>query len=225
MADLIAGSGVAVFKIKICGITNPKDALAAQESGADAVGLNFYSKSLRSLTDAKAERVIEVLNDEITRVGVFVNMATEKINRIASQTKLDYIQLHGNESSAQAAEMSVPVIRAIRIINNDLESAKKEIAEWDVSNVATFLLDAGSNAQFGGTGTQLPWDSLETLRTEKGFVLAGGLNCDNVAQAVKSARPAGVDVASGIEKFPGAKDHEQMKLFINESKAALNGLQ
>jgi len=199
--------------------------LAAQEFGADAIGLNFYSKSLRSLTDAKAERVAEVLNDEIKRVGVFVNMATDKINKIASQMKLDFIQLHGNESRDQAAELSVPVIRAIRIINNDLKSAEKEIAEWDVSNVATFLLDAGSNTEFGGTGQQLPWGSLDELRSEKQFVLAGGLDCDNVAQAIEIARPMGVDVASGIEKFPGVKDHQQMKQFINESKRALKGLQ
>lgn len=215
---------MSVFKIKVCGITNPKDALAVQQFGADAIGLNFYSKSLRSVTMQKAEAVVEAIADDMIRVGVFVNMATEKINSISSQFRLNYIQLHGNESPDQVTELSAPVIRAVRVMNNDLTSAQQEIAEWNVDGVVTYLLDAGSETEFGGTGKQLPWTALSNLKIDKGFVLAGGLNCDNVSQAIENAQPLAVDVASGIEKFPGVKDHEQMERFINAAKACFTGL-
>ena len=203
------------FQIKICGITNPTDALKACEFGADAIGLNFYAKSLRSVTTAAAKELVDQLPSDLTKVGVFVNEAANTVNEICTECRLDYAQLHGDESPDLIQDLSFKAIRAIRVSN--YETAKNEINDWITKGITAVLLDAAAGRQYGGTGKQLDWEPISDLQLDVPLILAGGLNCDNVSRAISVAKPNAVDVASGIEKFPGSKDHGQMQAFISSA--------
>ncbi len=215
------------FQIKICGITNAKDAQAAQAAGADSIGLNFYSRSLRSVKLEKAAAIVDAI-DDIVKVGVFVNEDVDRTNELATQLGLDLIQLHGDETPEMITKLKSPVMRAIRVMDGDFDAAKKEVEIWQKAGGVAVLLDTGSRKQFGGTGTQLDWDHMSKQQfgvpglPELPLVLAGGLNCDNVAQAIRQVRPSAVDVASGIEKFPGVKDHDLMRQYIESARTAFD---
>ena len=200
------------FRIKICGITNANDALKAFEFGADAIGLNFYPKSLRSVTIAKAKELVTQIPGAMVKVGVFVNQTADSINEICAECGLNYVQLHGDESPDLLNKLDTKSIRATRISN--YESITSEINPWVDSGVSAILLDSHSGRQYGGTGKPLDWNQIAEIKLEVPLILAGGLNCDNVSQAISIVRPDAVDIASGIEKFPGSKDHDQMRAFI-----------
>ncbi len=211
------------FSIKICGVTNASDAAAAIELGADAIGLNFYAKSLRSITPVKAS-VIRTTAPRAIYVGVFVNASVNEINEIASQVQLDYVQLHGDESPEICDQIESKVIRVVRVSNNDFISAQTELELWSGTPVAAILLDAASGQQYGGTGKRLDWSKVNSLNVDVPMILAGGLDCDNVTQAIQVARPHGVDVASGVEKFPGSKDTVLMQKFIQNACKAFESM-
>ena len=215
------------FKIKICGITNASDARNAIELGADAIGLNFYSKSLRSVNATKAAELVSAARmspegNKAKIVGVFVNECADTINELARSVGLDLVQLHGNESIDTVSMVNMDVIRVIRIMDQNFESVIQVARQWHQAGVKAVLLDAGNNTTYGGTGEQLNWDSIAALQIELPLLLAGGLKCDNVSQAIQVARPHGVDVASGIEKFPGSKDANLMRKFIENAKNAFS---
>lgn len=208
------------FKIKICGITLPSDAKFASECGADAIGLNFYPKSMRSVDLDKAKHIASA-NPGLIKVGVFVNENASKINEIVGTVGLDLVQLHGDEEAGIIAEIEADVVRAVRIIEGDFQNASSEAKTWTEAGAEAILLDAGSGSSFGGTGLRLDWKKVSQLSFAKPLILAGGLNCDNVSQAISMAKPHGVDVASGIEKFPGAKDSELLNRFVINAKNSL----
>ena len=210
------------FQIKICGITNVKDATAVIENGADAIGLNFYPKSLRSVDANKALEIVDSVEGRLVVVGVFVNETAERINEVSEQLSLDWIQLHGDESPSIIGDLNRSVLRAIRIVNNDFDRALNEARNWAEAGAERILLDAASTGEYGGTGRRLDWELVERSEFPSGIVLAGGLNRDNVVQAIKIARPDAVDVASGIEKFPGVKDKGQLANFISEARHAFS---
>ena len=205
------------FQIKICGISNPSDAAKAIEFGADAIGLNFYPRSLRSVTIDKAKEICQSMDETTTRVGVFVDESAETINETSTSCELNYAQLHGDESTELIDQISTKTIRAIRV--SSFESARKEIDHWVKHGIDAILLDAASGNQFGGTGKKIDWEKVAELKTDVPLILAGGLNSDNVSHAIATASPCAVDVASGIERFPGSKDVEQMRAFIDAAKA------
>ncbi len=208
------------WKIKICGITNPADAQAASEYGADALGLNFYSRSLRSVSPEKAASIIQATADQVSRIGVFVNETNEAINAIAARLSLNAVQLHGDESPDAMPVIHGEVIRAVRVFPGQFAPAEEEIRTWIDAGAIAILLDAAGGGGYGGSGKQLDWDQVAPLQIPIPLILAGGLNCDNVARAIATVRPSAVDVASGVEKFPGKKDQGLLQRFIETAQDA-----
>jgi len=202
-------------RVKICGITNPDDAQAAVDSGADALGFVFFEQSPRCITHDKASSIIRRLPSFITTVGVFVDEKPEQIEKIASWTGIDVIQLHGEEPP-DMCYYSKRVIKAIRV--KSLESLDPLFHYRD--RVSAFLLDTFTPDAFGGTGQIFNWDIAIEAKQFGRIVLAGGLTPDNVADAVTRVRPYAVDVSSGVESAKGKKDHRKMKLFIERAKRA-----
>ena len=225
-----------MFKIKICGITSPTDIVRAVEFGADAIGLNFYTKSLRNVTDEEATKILAAIREnsessggQVSTVGVFVNSTPKEIRQRTELLQLSYVQLHGDEPVEMVSELDgIPVIRAIRLqpgLNaaETIDAANAEIERWNNAGVSSVLLDAAAPGEFGGTGKKLDWGMVSQLTSPVPIILAGGLNAENVSQAIATASPAAVDVASGIETFPGKKDETQMRQFIENAAAAFAG--
>ena len=206
-----------MVRIKICGITNIEDALAAIEYGADAIGFVFHNKSPRFVTPGTVKTIISRIPPFITTVGVFVNEDSTKVEKIAQDTGLDIIQLHGSEPP-EACHMSKKVIKAIRVKElTDLEPLKSY-------QVSAFLLDTYSPHAIGGTGLIFNWDIAVEARNFGRIILAGGLTPDNVEEAVRWVQPYGIDVSSGVEgDIKGRKDRNKLKLFIETARNASKG--
>ena len=199
-----------VLKVKICGITNYQDAVAAMDMGADLLGFNFYPQSPRFITPEKAAGIINKLPGFIVTAGVFVNATIEQINEAENLCQLDWIQLHGDEEPEFCRlflSYNVKTMKAIRVKDQtDIKKAESFFTD-------AILLDAFNPQKYGGTGLTFDWNIIGHI--DKRVFLAGGINPDNVAQAVKLG-VYGIDVCSGIEAEPGRKDHNKMKkLFEN----------
>ena len=149
----------------------------------------------------------------VNSVGVFVDETAEQINKIADHCKLDKVQLHGDESPAFCKKIRRRVIKAIRV--KDIQSLKK-LSDYPVSS---FLLDAFSEDQYGGTGRVFDWNLAYPAKKYGPIILAGGLTPNNVRQAIQRIQPYGVDVCSGVESQPGIKDHKKMQIFLKNVKA------
>jgi len=201
-------------KVKICGITNIDDAMAAVEFGADALGFVFFEGSPRRISHNDATAIIKKLPSFITPVGVFVDETSEKIEKIAAWTGIDVIQLHGDEPPDMCYFLR-RMIKAIRV--KSLESLDPLVHYKD--RVSAFLLDTFSPDVFGGSGQIFNWDIAAYAKQFGRIILAGGLTPDNVAEATEHVRPYGVDVSSGVESGKGKKDHAKMKLFIERAKS------
>jgi phosphoribosylanthranilate isomerase len=190
--------------VKICGITNREDALAAVEAGASAIGFNFYRESPRYISHTGAAMIGEKIPANVWKVGVFVNETPEAIARIVLDAGLDVAQLHGSSQ-----------MRGMRIWQ--AVSAVGTVAGPLAESVEALLIDTPSNDAFGGTGKT--WDWTQAPHLEQKIIIAGGLDASNVRTAIEQAKPWGVDACSRIEKSPGLKDHDKMRKFIH---AALN---
>ena len=196
-------------RIKICGITNIDDALMAIDAGADALGFNFVPDTPRYLKDTKAAaKIIEQLPPFITTVGLFVNADPELIQAIADECHLDMLQLHGDESPQFCQGFNRRVIKAVRVKD---ESSCSHLSDYRVSG---YLLDTYVKGALGGTGVAFDWQLAIKAKQYGRIVLAGGLDPDNVASAVKQVRPYGVDVSSRVEASPGRKDPVKVGAFI-----------
>jgi len=202
-------------KVKICGITNSDDASAAVDFGADALGFVFFQGSPRCISYANAAAIIRKLPSFITTIGVFINEKPEQIEQIIRLTGIDVVQLHGEEPPG-ICNISRRIIKAIRV--KSLESLDPLIHFKD--RVSAFLLDTFSPDVFGGTGQIFNWDIAVEAKQFGKIILAGGLNPDNIAEAIRRVRPYGVDVSSGVESEKGKKDRKKMKLFIERAQAA-----
>jgi phosphoribosylanthranilate isomerase len=203
-----------MLKIKICGITNLDDALAAADAGADSLGFNFYKKSPRYIDPQKAAEIIAQLPPLIMPVGIFVNEHEDRIREIQQLTCILTVQLHGDESPEFCQRFASHVIKAFQV--RDKESLKA-MAHY---RVGAFLLDSYREGVRGGTGTTFDWHLAVVAKTFGRIILAGGLTPENVAEAVKLVQPYGVDVAGGVEKEKGIKDHAKLKKFITEVRRA-----
>lgn len=195
--------------VKICGITNLEDALAAVDAGASALGFNFFENSPRYIAPQAAARIVERLAAGIAIVGVFVNQAPEAVLEVMRMAGLDVAQLHGDEPPA-AAPAGARVWKAFRA------GGKFRPELMDAYDAEAFLLDAPSETLYGGTGKTFDWARARGLGRR--IILAGGLDATNVRAAIETARPWGVDACSKIESAPGRKDHVKMREFL---KAAL----
>ena len=200
-------------KVKICGMTQLKDAAFAVEQGADAVGFIFYNKSPRSVTMKTARDIILKLPPLVDTVGVFVNESVDRINKVANYCGLDLVQLHGEESPAFCRKIQRRVIKAFRI--KDLQSVK-QLEKYSVSG---YLLDTFSDNPHGGTGKIFDWNLALPAKKIGPVILAGGLTARNILQAIRQARPYGVDVCSGVEKLPGVKDPEKVRAFLKNIRS------
>jgi phosphoribosylanthranilate isomerase len=199
-----------IVKVKICGITNYEDAAAALDMGADLLGFNFYPKSPRFITPEKAVEIINKLPAFIDLAGIFVNASIDQIHETKDLCSLDWVQLHGDESPQFCRELlsyNVKVMKALRVKEqNDIKKADDYFTD-------AILLDAFHPERYGGTGLTFDWNIIGHIG--KRVFLAGGINPDNAADAVKLG-VYGIDVCSGIEAEPGKKDHKKMKeLFDN----------
>ena len=201
------------IKVKICGMTQLKDALFAVEQGVDAVGFIFYKKSPRAVTMKTVREIITKLPPLVDTVGVFVNESAERLNKIADYCGLDLVQLHGEESPAFCRKIHRRVIKAFRV--KDLQSIK-QLEKFSVSG---FLLDTFSDDLHGGTGKTFDWNLALPAKKMGPVILAGGLTPRNILQAVRQVRPYGVDVCSGVEKSPGIKDLEKVRAFLKNIRS------
>lgn len=203
-----------MIKVKICGITNLDDALAAVDSGADALGFVFYRASPRYVEPNTIRAIVRKLPPFITTVGVFVDEAVAEISRLTQHTAIDVVQLHGHESPEICNIINKKVIKAIRVKDiTDLDSLEPY-------QVSAFLLDTFTPEYFGGTGQVFNWDIALAAKQFGRIILAGGLTPDNIQKAIRFVQPYAVDVSSGVEKEKGKKDHIKLKLFIEKAKGA-----
>jgi len=203
-----------MIKIKICGITNSDDALYASELGVDALGFNFYKKSPRYIEPDKAAEIISQLPPFVMPVAIFVNEREERIRDIQFTTGIKVLQFHGDERPDFCDRFATRVIKAFQV--KDKESIK-HMAHYHVS---ALLLDSYKEGVRGGTGTTFDWHLAVVAKTFGRIILAGGLTPENVTEAVKLVQPYGVDVAGGVEKGKGLKDHAKIKKFITEVRRA-----
>jgi phosphoribosylanthranilate isomerase len=211
------------MRVKICGITNLADALVAVEAGADALGFIFYDKSLRRISVRHAKQIIQQLPLFVEKVGVFVNTELSEIESISRALKLTAVQLVGEHFSAsQVKRVTMPVIKTFRV--NPQFNACVACDFLKRTKTTTVLLDTYDAKQYGGTGKTIDIEQARALVkdiSEFGYViLAGGLNPENVETVVRYTRPYAVDVASGVEKEAGKKDHDKVRAFITKVKSA-----
>lgn len=203
-------------KVKICGITNLEDAMAAVEAGADALGFNFYRESPRFVKSDVVKRIVAQLPPFVTAVGVFVNEDVKIVRDWMDDCGLALAQLHGDEAAAYCDLLGRPVLKAIRLKDRGSLLA---VAEYrGRARVRGFVLDAFSATSYGGTGQVADWDLAAEVARSTCVILAGGLTPENVAEAIQKVQPYGVDVSSGVESRPGKKDHKKLRAFIEAAK-------
>jgi phosphoribosylanthranilate isomerase len=204
-----------MVKVKICGITNLEDALNAVEAGCDGLGFVFYRKSPRYISPGKAGSIIKNLPSSVMKIGVFVNAQEKTIKKIAEFCNLDLLQFHGNESPEFCARFKTcKIIKVFRIENKvDLEDIKRY-------KVFAYLFDTFSKSSIGGTGRKFNWKRLKSKLPviNKPIFLSGGLNRNNVLEAIRLVSPDWVDVSSSLEIKPGIKDRVKVKKFIETAK-------
>ncbi len=206
-------AGARGVRVKICGVTRAEDALAAARLGADAVGFNFWPRSKRYLAPEAAAAIVGRLPPHVATFGVFVDPSRAELEAALAASGVGVAQLHGDEPPALCLALGVPVVKALRVRD------RHDLAGLAAYEVRAFLLDSPS-AGYGGSGATFDWSLAAAAAREVPVLLAGGLGPDNVAEAVRTVRPLGVDVASGVESAPGVKDLARMEAFIRRAKEA-----
>jgi phosphoribosylanthranilate isomerase len=207
--------------VKVCGVRTPEVAEVALAAGADWIGVVFEPLSPRHASDAEADAVREAVAGRAALVGVMVAPAPERAAALARRHRLDALQLHGDVSPARLADSPVPVIRGLNVRG----LAGVLALEWPPD--CLLLLDAAPadpEALPGGTGRRLDLDLAATVAAHRDILLAGGLDPDNVDEAVRRVRPAGVDASSGLEAAPGVKDPARVRAFVLAARLAERSL-
>ncbi len=196
-------------RVKICGITSERDALAAVEAGADAIGLVFYPPSPRAVDVGRARSVVRHLPPFVSVVGLFVDASPEEIHRVLEGVPIDILQFHGEETPEACAGYGRPFVKAIRMREGvDLHRAAETYGA-----ASGLLLDTFRQGQPGGTGTAFDWNRIPEALAAR-VILAGGLDSDNVESAVRRVRPYAVDVSGGVEREKGVKDPAKIAAFM-----------
>ncbi len=201
------------IRVKICGITQVEDALAAAAAGADAIGLVFYARSPRAVDIERARAIIAALPPFVTTVGLFVDIERAELDDILASVPLDLLQFHGDESPEQCEGFNRPYIKALRVRAGDDIAARVDY----YPGASGVLLDTYVDGVPGGTGAAFDW-SLVPPALSKPVILAGGLHAGNVASAVAQVRPYAVDVSGGVEASKGIKDAEKIGAFIRAAR-------
>ena len=202
------------MRIKVCGNTAVDTALAAVEAGADMLGFIMAENTPRSLAPARAKQIVREMPPHVDVVGVFVDRPIAEVVDIAREVGFTAVQLHGAETWDEAAELDLPVIRAIR-----LRSAKAAAGvAWPPASI--LLVDAHDPGLPGGTGHTFPWDWAEDLALRYRLVVSGGLDAENVADAIRALQPWGVDASSRLESSPGIKDPARVRAYVRAAREA-----
>ena len=202
--------------VKICGITNMDDALAAVAAGADLLGFNFYKPSPRYITPQHAREIVRRFPTGVLKVGVFVNEELAEVQTIMTEAGLGAIQLHGDESPEYCTKFpGCYVIKTFAVTDTfDVQAAEA----YDVDAI---MLDTKHHHLRGGTGRVFDWSvARQAALTIPKLYLAGGLSPENVENAIKTVRPYAVDACSALEERPGKKNHDRMRVFINTVRRA-----
>lgn len=210
------------IRVKICGICNAADATAAVEAGADAIGLNTFRGSKRYLDLATATDWLADLPDSLRKIAIMVDPPFDDVLRVATLPFITGVQLHGNESPdfcRRLAQRDIRFAKALPVRDqNSLAGLTSYSTRWLV------LDSAAADGSFGGSGQTFPWDGARDFvesNVDLRVLLAGGLTPENVADAIRTVRPFGVDVTSGVEAAPGRKDHARLRAFIDAARAAI----
>lgn len=198
-------------RVKICGFTRTDDALYAAYRGADAIGLVFYPPSPRHVDIEQARRITGALPPFVSVVGLFVDAAEEQVRKVLNRIPIDLLQFHGDETADYCQSFARPYIKAVRMRDDiDVQRVAKEHAA-----AAGLLLDAYHPAAKGGTGSRFDWSRIPS-ECDRPIILAGGLTAETVRLALKTVRPYGLDVSSGVESSKGIKETMKMKTFLQE---------
>lgn len=206
-------------KVKICGITNKEDAALASKDGADYIGFIFFEKSPRHVMPQEAKEIVKCVPEKIKKVGVFVNEEPGNILETVKSAGLDVVQLHSviNENTYDKLKWAkIPYLRVFRV--------KGELPYYDFiedKDCYGYLFDSYSESAFGGTGKRFDWEIVKELSKVQKVFLSGGLDENNVCEAIRTVKPYAVDVSSGIEKSAGKKDGLTMELFIRNAKKCM----
>jgi phosphoribosylanthranilate isomerase len=204
-------------QIKICGITNAQDATACAELGVNMIGFNFYPQSPRYIEPKVARRIIESMSTDVRAVGVFVNARVEKIRNTVDAVGVRCVQLHGPMSPEASSELATE-FRVIRAFSTDSHFQPEDVSLFGRCDV---LVDAHHPNLHGGTGLTCNWEAARTARSFARFlILSGGLRAQNVSEAIATVSPHAVDVCSGVESAPGAKDHRALEDFVRAVRGA-----
>ena len=205
------------MRIKICGITRPEDAEKALALGADTIGCVFHAASARHVTEAVARDIQLAVGDAGTLVGLFVDPTVDHVQAVLDRIELNVLQFHGEESRAFCEQFGRPYLKAVAMSADvDLSGISEEYC-----SARGLLLDSAHGGQFGGTGHRFDWGWVDA-GLENRLMLAGGLNADNVGDAIRQVRPAAVDVSSGVERDKGIKDSDRMRAFIEAALPEIN---
>jgi len=205
-------------RTKICGLTRPEDAVAAVDAGVDAIGLVFYPPSPRAVTPEQAQAIVAPIPAFVSVTALFVNPTAEQVQSLLDAVRIDLLQFHGDEDEAFCAQFNRPYIKAIRV-----RQASDVVASCvRFPSALAVLLDSYKPGIPGGTGETFDWSLVPQSDDLKPIILAGGLNADNVADAIKQVKPFAVDVSGGVEAVldgveqKGVKDHGKMNQFLDE---------
>jgi len=200
-------------RVKVCGITNIDDALAAAEAGADAIGLVFYAKSPRAVTAEQAAKIVAALPPFVTTVALFVDAPVVEVRQVLKQVPIDLLQFHGDETAEYCVDFQRPYIKALRM-QPGIDITQQ--ANMHASALG-ILLDAWVPGVPGGTGQTFNWDMIPSLA--RPLVLAGGLTPENVQQAITQVNPWAVDVSGGVEMAKGRKAYDKIQAFMQAVNA------
>ncbi|RRJ84924.1 phosphoribosylanthranilate isomerase [Aestuariirhabdus litorea] len=197
-------------RVKVCGITRLEDALVAISAGVQALGFVFYPPSPRYISPVDAAGIIQQLPPFVTTVGLFVDASVEEVESAIALTQLDLLQFHGNEPADYCGGFSRPYIKALRV--KGPEQIVRDMALYP--DARGLLLDTYKKGVPGGTGETFNWEWVPA--STRCVILAGGLNANNVGQAITAVMPYAVDVSGGVEAAPGIKDHSKILAFMSE---------
>ena len=198
-------------RIKICGVTNTRDAQLAVELGADYLGLNFYEPSPRYVSVDQAQLIAAAVAGAVSLVGVFVNAMPTTVETIAAEVGLDLLQFHGDEGLTDLAPFAE---RAIKVLRLDMPPEPDLLDRWP--GMWGYLVEGRHADLYGGSGDGWAYEMIGNLSRQRPFFVAGGLAPENVRDAMKRSRAWGVDVCSGVEAAPGIKDSKLMQEFFDE---------
>jgi len=205
------------LQVKICGVTNVEDARACADLGADIIGLNFYPQSARYIRPQHARKIIEVIPRGVRAVGVFVDPTASEVRSIAKSVGLEYVQLHGNVAPEMCRELASE-FRVIRAFSTDGQFKPEDVRSFLECDV---ILDAHHAELRGGTGLTCDWSlARATVPFARFLILSGGLNAQNLGDAIATVGPHAVDVCTGVETTPGVKDRRAIEKFIAAARTA-----